>query len=179
MALKIHDTLTGRLIPFTPRSPGRVGVYNCGPTTYDVAHVGHARAALTPDILVRHLRSRGYPVVYVRNITDVDDKILNRAKERGEEPMALSDRFAKLYQEEIAEIGCTVPDFQPKVSEHIPEIVSIIQTLIKKGAAYEVTMPDGARDVYYAVRAFDGYGKLSKRNIDDLRVGARIEASED
>ncbi len=179
MALKIHDTLTGRLVPFTPRNVGKVGVYCCGPTTYDVAHVGHARAALTPDILVRHLRSRGYPVTFVRNITDVDDKILHRAKERGEEPMALSDRFAKLYQEEMAEIGCLTPDVQPKVSEHIPEIVAIIETLISKGAAYEVVMKDGAKDVYYAVRAFDGYGKLSKRNIDDLRVGARIETSDE
>ena len=177
MALKIHDTLTGRLVPFTPRNAGKVGVYCCGPTTYDVAHVGHARAAITPDVLVRHLRSRGYPVTYVRNITDVDDKILNRAKERGEEPMALSARFAKLYQEEMAEIGCGKPDVEPKVSEHIPQIVAIIEALISKGAAYAVDMADGARDVYYAVRAFEGYGKLSKRNIDELRVGARIEAT--
>ena len=179
MALKIHDTLTGRLVPFTPRNAGKVGVYCCGPTTYDVAHVGHARAALTPDILVRHLRSRGYPVTFVRNITDVDDKILNRAKERGEEPTALSARFAKLYQEEMAEIGNAKPDVEPKVSEHIPEIISIIEALIAKGAAYVVDMPGGARDVYYAVRAFEGYGKLSKRNIDELRVGARIEASDE
>jgi cysteinyl-tRNA synthetase len=179
MALKIHDTLTGRLVPFTPRNAGKVGVYCCGPTTYDVAHVGHARAALTPDILVRHLRSRGYPVTFVRNITDVDDKILNRAKERGEEPTALSARFAKLYQEEMAEIGNARPDVEPKVSEHIPEIISIIETLIAKDAAYVVDMPDGARDVYYAVRAFEGYGKLSRRNVDELRVGARIEASEE
>src|SRR5262245_2147475 len=104
MALQIQDTLTGRLVPFTPRNAGKVGVYCCGPTTYDVAHVGHARAAITPDVLVRHLRSRGYPVTYVRNITDVDDKILKRAKERGEEPMALSAHFAVLYQEEMASI---------------------------------------------------------------------------
>jgi cysteinyl-tRNA synthetase len=179
MALKIHDTLTGRLVPFTPRTPGKVGVYCCGPTTYDVAHVGHARAALSPDILVRHLRSLGHKVTYVRNITDVDDKILNRAKERGEEPTDLSARFARLYQEDIAAIGCAKPDVEPKVSEHIPEIISIIETLIEKGAAYVVDMPDGARDVYYAVRAFPGYGKLSKRNVDELRVGARIEACEE
>ncbi|MEZ4295078.1 MAG: cysteine--tRNA ligase [Polyangiaceae bacterium] len=179
MPVRIHDTLTGRLVPFTPRKAGKVGVYCCGPTTYDVAHVGHGRAAITPDILVRHLRSRGYPVTYVRNITDVDDKILNRAKERGEEPTALSARFAKLYQEDIAEIGCLKPDVEPKVSEHIPQIISIIETLIEKGAAYVAHMPNGARDVYYAVRTFEGYGKLSKRNIDELQVGARIEASDD
>ena len=179
MALKIHDTLTGRLVPFTPRQAGKVGVYCCGPTTYDVAHVGHARAALTPDILVRHLRSKGYPVTYVRNITDVDDKILNRAKERGEEPTALSARYAKLYQEDVAEVGCAKPDVEPKVSEHIPEIISIIETLIEKGAAYVADMADGARDVYYAVRTFEGYGKLSKRNIDELRAGERIEVSQE
>jgi cysteinyl-tRNA synthetase len=178
MALKIHDTLTGRLVPFTPRIAGKVGVYCCGPTTYDVAHVGHARAALTPDVLVRHLRSKGHPVTYVRNITDVDDKILNRAKERGQEPTALSAHFAKLYQEEMAEIGCAKPDVEPKVSEHVPQIVSLIETLISKGSAYVVDMPDGARDVYYAVRTFTDYGKLSKRNIDELCVGARVEASE-
>ncbi|MBK8252166.1 MAG: cysteine--tRNA ligase [Polyangiaceae bacterium] len=179
MPIRIHDTLTGRLTVFTPRQPGKVGVYCCGPTTYDVAHVGHARAAITPDILVRHLRARGHVVTYVRNITDVDDKILNRAKERGEEPTDLSARYAKLYQEDIADIGCQKPDVEPKVSEHIPEIISIIETLIEKGAAYEVKMPDGARDVYYAVRTFHGYGKLSKRNIDELQVGARIEASDE
>ncbi len=179
MALKIHDTLTGRLVPFTPRQAGKVGVYCCGPTTYDVAHVGHARAALSPDILVRHLRSRGYNVTYVRNITDVDDKILARAKERGEEPTDLSARFAKLYQEDIAAIGCAKPDVEPKVSEHIPEIIAIIEALIAKDAAYVLDMADGARDVYYAVRAFPGYGKLSKRNVDELRVGARIEASDE
>ncbi len=177
MALEIHDTLTGRLVPFTPRNAGKVGVYCCGPTTYDVAHVGHARAALTPDILVRHLRSKGYPVTYVRNITDVDDKILNRAKERGEEPTALSARFAKLYQEDIAAVGCAKPDVEPKVSEHIPEIIAIIETLIEKGSAYVVDMADGARDVYYAVRTFEGYGKLSRRNVDELRAGERIEVS--
>ena len=179
MALKIHDTLTGRLVPFTPRNPGKVGVYCCGPTTYDVAHVGHARAALVPDILVRHLRSRGYNVTYVRNITDVDDKILTRSKERGEEPMALSDRYAKLYQEDIAAFGCDKPDVQPKVSEHIPEIIAIVEALISKGAAYTLDRPDGARDVYYAVREFPTYGKLSRRNVDEMRVGARNESSEE
>ncbi|MFO0592411.1 MAG: cysteine--tRNA ligase [Polyangiaceae bacterium] len=179
MALKIHDTLTGRLVPFTPRNPGKVGVYCCGPTTYDVAHVGHARAALSPDILVRHLRARGYNVTYVRNITDVDDKILARAKERGEEPTALSARYAKLYQEDIAAIGCAKPDVEPKVSEHIPEIIAIVEALIAKGAAYTLDRPDGARDVYYAVREFPSYGKLSRRNVDEMRVGARNESSDE
>jgi cysteinyl-tRNA synthetase len=177
--LHLHDTLSGNAVPFVPRHPGEARVYCCGPTTYDIAHVGHARAALAPDILVRHLRARGLRVTYARNITDVDDKILKRAGERGEEPMALSARMAKLYQDDMRALGCLDPDVEPKVSEHIAEIVALIEKLIAEGAAYEVTMPSGARDVYYAVRAFAGYGKLSKRNIDDLRVGARIEASDE
>jgi len=178
LRLRLHDTLTGKLTPLVPRRPGEVGVYTCGPTTYDVSHVGHARAALAPDVLVRHLRAQGIKVTYVRNITDVDDKILNRAAESGEPPTALSSRMAKLYQEDIAALGCATPDVEPKVSESIPEIIAIIEKLIALGAAYVIDMPSGARDVYYAVRSFPGYGKLSKRNVEDLCVGARIEASE-
>ena len=177
--LRLHDTLTARLVPFVPRHPGKAGVYTCGPTTYDVAHVGHARAALSPDILVRYLRFRGLDVTYVRNITDVDDKILARAKASGEAPTDLSARMARLYQDDMQALGCSAPDVEPKVSEHIPDIVALIQKLIAVGAAYEVTMASGARDVYYSVRAFPGYCKLSKRNVDEMRVGARVEASEE
>jgi cysteinyl-tRNA synthetase len=154
-------------------------VYCCGPTTYDVAHVGHGRAALAPDILVRHLRAQGLRVTYVRNVTDVDDKILNRAAETGEPPMALSARMAAMYQEDIAALGCLRPDVEPKVSEHIPDIIAFIERLLAAGAAYVVDMPGGTRDVYYAVRGFPGYGKLSKRNIEDLRAGARVEVAEE
>jgi cysteinyl-tRNA synthetase len=177
--LRLYDTLTAKLTPLVPTRPGEVRVYTCGPTTYDVAHIGHARAALAPDVLVRHLRGQGLAVTYARNITDVDDKILKRAAEANEPPMELSARMAKLYQDDIGAIGCAPPDVEPRVSQHIPEIIGLVKTLIERGAAYEVTMPSGARDVYYAVRAFPGYGKLSKRNIDEMRVGARIEANED
>jgi cysteinyl-tRNA synthetase len=177
--LRLYDTLTQRLAPLVPRQPGEVRVYCCGPTTYDVAHVGHGRAALTPDILVRHLRAQGLRVVYARNITDVDDKILQRASSSGEPPMELSARMAGLYQEDIAALGCLKPDVEPKVSEHIPEIIALIERLIAAGSAYVIDMPGGARDVYYAVRSFPSYGKLSKRNLDDLQVGARIEACEE
>ncbi len=179
MALHLYDTLSTKLKPLTMRRPGEVGVYCCGPTTYDVAHIGHARAALAPDLLVRHLRAQGLKVTYVRNVTDVDDKILKRATESGTPPMELSARFAGEYQRDMGELGCAPPDHEPKVSENIAEIVAIITTLVDNGAAYVVDMPSGARDVYYAVRAFAGYGKLSKRNVDDLRVGARVEASDD
>ncbi|HEX7602574.1 MAG TPA: cysteine--tRNA ligase, partial [Polyangiaceae bacterium] len=177
--LHLYDTLSQRLTPLIPKRPDEVRVYCCGPTTYDVAHVGHARAAITPDVLVRHLRGQGVKVTYARNITDVDDKILKRAAESGEEPTVLSARMAKLYQEDVAAIACVKPDIEPKVSEHIPDIIELIETLIREGAAYEVTMPNGARDVYYAVRKFPGYGKLSKRNIEEQEVGARVESSEE
>ncbi|MCC6558226.1 MAG: cysteine--tRNA ligase [Polyangiaceae bacterium] len=179
MRLRLHDTLTQKLTPLSPRIPGEVRVYCCGPTTYDVAHVGHGRAALAPDILVRHLRGQGLRVKYARNITDVDDKILKRAAESGEEPTALSARMAALYQEDIAALGCQRPDFEPRVSESIGDIIAFVERLIAAGSAYVVDLPGGARDVYYAVRSFAGYGKLSKRNVEELRVGARVEASDD
>ena len=178
MPLVLHDTLTGKRIPFEPAKPGVARVYTCGPTTYDVAHVGHGRAALAPDILVRHLRGQGLDVVYTRNITDVDDKILKRANERGEQPMALSAAFAKQYQDDMRALGCVDPTHEPKVSETIPEIVSLIERLIASGNAYVLEMSSGAKDVYYAVRSFTQYGKLSNRKIDELEVGARIEANE-
>src|SRR4051812_3541036 len=164
LRLRLHDTLTGNLVSVVPRHPGEVRIYTCGPTTYDVAHVGHARAALMPDILVRHLRGQGLEVIHVRNVTDVDDKILKRAAESGEEPTALSARMAKLYQDDIAAIGCAPPEVEPRVSQTIPEIIALVERLIALGSAYAVDMPSGARDVYYAVRTFAGYGKLSKRN---------------
>jgi cysteinyl-tRNA synthetase len=177
--IHLYDTLTARLVPLVPRREGEVRIYTCGPTTYDVAHVGHARAAIAPDVLVRFLRWRGLEVTYVRNVTDVEDKILLRAQREGVTPLELSARMAKLYQEDVRAVGCVDPDVEPKVSEHIAEIVALIEQLIARGAAYEVKMPSGARDVYYSVRAFPGYGKLSKRNIDEMRVGARVEPCEE
>ena len=177
LPLRLHDTLSGELRQLVPKDAGKVGIYNCGPTTYDAAHIGHARAALAPDLLVRHLRTEGIEVNYVRNITDVDDKILKRATESGEPPMELSARMAVLYQEDMAKLGCVDPDVQPKVSEHISQIIELVSKLIGNEAAYVADMPNGVQDVYYAVRRFEGYGKLSKRKIADLRVGARVEAS--
>jgi cysteinyl-tRNA synthetase len=176
--LRLFDTLTSSPRPFEPRVPGEATIYCCGPTTYDVAHVGHARAALAPDVLVRHLRADGLRVKYVRNVTDVDDKILKRARENGEEPLALSARMTVLYQDDMKALGCVAPDVEPRVSEHIPHIIALVERLIARDAAYVVEMPGGMRDVYYAVRAFPTYGKLSKRKIEELQVGARIEASD-
>src|SRR5262249_51700714 len=134
LRLHLYDTLTAQLVPFAPHVPDKAGVYTCGPTTYDVAHVGHARAAIVPDVLVRHLRGQGLNVTYVRNMTDVDDKILKRAGETGEAPLALSARMAVFYQKDMIALGCAVPDIEPKVSQHIPDIVQLIETLIASGS---------------------------------------------
>ncbi len=176
--LRFYSTLSRNLETLHPREPGKVSVYCCGPTVYDVPHAGHARAAVAFDVLVRHLRARGFEVTYVRNITDIDDKILNRAKESGEDPLALSRRMADIYCSQIRAVGCLDPSVEPRVSDHLTEIFGIIEKLIARDAAYVVEMPSGTRDVYFAVRSFAGYGKLSRRKIDELRVGARIEADE-
>ncbi|MDC0741039.1 cysteine--tRNA ligase [Polyangium mundeleinium] len=178
IGLRLHDTMTGKLTELVPKRAGEVRVYCCGPTVYDVAHVGHARAALAPDVLVRHLRSQGVRVVYARNVTDVDDKILARSRENGETPLDLSARMAALYQEDIRALGCQDPDHEPRVSDSIADIVRIIETLIANGNAYVADMPNGSKDVYYAVRSFAQYGKLSHRHIEDLCSGARVEVSE-
>jgi len=176
--LRLYNTLTRKTEPFTPRIPGKARLYVCGPTVYDIAHAGNARPAVVFDVLARHLRASGYEVTYVRNITDVDDKILDRAKQLGEEPLALSGRMAPIYQEDMRALGCGNPSIEPKVSEHIGEIIEMIERLIENGSAYVVTMPNGAKDVYFAVRSFEGYGKLSRRNLDELEVGARVEVGE-
>lgn len=174
LPIKLYNSLSRRVEPVTPTREGEVRVYCCGPTTYDVGHAGHGRSAVLPDLLVRHLRAHGLRVVYARNITDVDDKILKRARERNEEPLALSARYATLYQQDVARLGCLPPDHEPRVSACIPEIIAMIQRLVASGAAYEADTPAG-KDVWYAVRSFPGYGKLSGKNLDDLRAGEGLE----
>jgi len=176
--IQLYNTITRKLEPFEPRVPGKAGVYVCGPTPYNVAHAGHARANLSFDILVRHLRARGYDVTFVRNLTDVDDKILAAAQATGEEPLALSARMAGLIEKEMAAIGVLPPDVEPRVSDHIDDIVRLIATLIEKNVAYVAATPKGT-DVYFSVRSFPDYGKLSHRNIDDLLAGARVEVAAD
>ena len=178
MALpSLYNTLSRKLEPISPLRDGEVGVYCCGPTVYDVPHAGHARSALVPDLLVRRLRALGLRVNYVRNITDVDDKILERAARDGEEPLALSRRMAEVYRTQMRTAGCVAPDQEPRVSDHLPQIHDIVKTLIERGSAYVVDMPGGTRDVYFAVRSFAGYGKLSRRRIDELVAGARVESN--
>jgi cysteinyl-tRNA synthetase len=174
MAIQLHDTLAGEKVEFRPIVPGKVGLYVCGPTVYDHAHIGHARCYVVWDVVVRHLRARGLEVKYVRNFTDVDDKIISRANERGEDPAALASRFADSFLEDMDAVGCLRPDAAPRVTGTIPGIVALIERLVARGFAYA----PGNGDVYYAVRKFPAYGQLSRRDVDDLRSGARVETGD-
>jgi cysteinyl-tRNA synthetase len=174
MPILLHDTLRGEKRELTTVEPGKVRFYACGPTVYDWSHIGHARSYVVWDVVVRHLRARGLQVRYVRNFTDVDDKIIARANERGEDPVALADRFARAFDEDMDALGCLRPDVAPKVSDHIPQIVAMIGVLVEKGFAYA----PGNGDVYYAVRRFPDYFRLSRRNPDDLLAGARVEVGD-
>lgn len=168
-SISVYDTMAGERRALQTIEPGHVRMYTCGVTTYDFPHIGHGRTFVSFDIVVRYLRYRGYKVTYVRNHTDIDDKIIQRAAERGEDPLALSKRFVDAFDDDMASLLCLPVDVAPKVTEHIPEIVALTQRLIDRGHAYHV---DG--DVYYEVSTFDDYGKLSKRKLDDMRAGERI-----
>jgi cysteinyl-tRNA synthetase len=173
MSLRVYNTLTGGKEEFQPLVPGKVGMYVCGVTVYDYCHIGHARANIVFDVIYRYLQFAGFEVNYVRNYTDVDDKIINRANERGIDSSTLAEEFIKAFDEDMASLGLALPTCQPKATEHIEQIVDIVERLIEKGLAYE-----SAGDVYYAVEKFPGYLKLSKRNMDDMRAGARIAPGE-
>ena len=167
---RLYDTARREKVEISPRQQGKLGVYVCGPTVYDKCHVGHARCYVAFDVVVRHLRGSGYQVTYVRNLTDVDDKIINRAMELGQEPLALSARFIDEFHADMAALGNLAPDVEPRVSAHIDEIIQLVQSLIAGSHAYEV---EG--DVYFEVGRFEPYGRLSRRNLEDLRVGARVD----
>ena len=171
MPIRLYNTLTQKVEDFTPREPGKASMYVCGLTTYDRAHAGHGRTYTTFDVLFRLLRARGLDVVHCRNVTDVDDRIIDRARQNGEEPLALSRRMSDLADKELREIGCARPHVEPRVSTSIDDIIALVEKLIEKGNAYVVETPSGY-DVYYAVKSFSEYGKLSHRNIGELRTGA-------
>jgi cysteinyl-tRNA synthetase len=175
---KLYNTLSRTLEPIAT-CEGKVGIYCCGPTVYDVPHAGNARAALVPDILVRLLRGLGLEVTYVRNLTDVDDKILDRARQQGIPPLDLSANMARVYQDLMRQLGCVPPTHEPKVSENIDAIIELIQQIVARGSGYVLARPNGTQDVYFSVRSFAAYGKLSRRKIDELQVGARIERDEE
>ncbi len=173
MSLKLYNTLTGKKEEFVPIKPGEVKIYTCGVTVYDYNHVGHGRSLIVFDMIRRYLRYLGYNVIFVRNFTDVDDKIINRAKNECLPFTVIADRYIKEYFSDAENFRIEPADVEPRVTTHIPDIIDFIQKLVEKGYAYEI---DG--DVYFSVRKFKEYGKLSKRSIDELMVGARVEASE-
>ncbi|WP_297886963.1 cysteine--tRNA ligase [Sulfurihydrogenibium sp.] len=173
MSLKIYNTLSGKKEDFAPIKPPEVKIYTCGVTVYDYNHVGHGRSLIVFDVIRRYLRYLGYRVIFVRNFTDVDDKIINRAKNECLPFSVIADKFIKEYFDDAEKYRIEPADIEPRVTTHIPDIIKFIQDLIDAGYAYEV---DG--DVYFSVRKFKEYGKLSKRSVDELLAGARIEPGE-
>jgi cysteinyl-tRNA synthetase len=174
MPLKIYNTLTQKKEIFKPIKPGKINMYVCGMTVYDYCHLGHARVLVAFDIITRHLRASGFDVNYVRNITDVDDKIIKRAAENGETPDELTNRFIEHMHEDEARLSVLPPTQEPRATAHIDNIVAMVKTLIEKDYAYVANN----NDVYYRVGKFEGYGKLSNKNPDELLAGARIEVGD-
>ena len=173
MAISVYNTLTRRLEPLATRRPGEVGIYSCGVTVYDLSHVGHARSAIVFDVIQRYLRAKGYRVTFVRNYTDIDDKIIRRANAEGVDASVISERYIAEFRTDMASIRVFAADVEPKATEHVTEMIALIEQLVAKDVAYVV---DG--DVYFEVRRFAGYGKLSGKNLDDLLSGARVEIDE-
>ena len=174
MTLKMHNDLTRRKEVFEPIEPGKVRMYVCGMTVYDYCHLGHGRVVVVFDVVYRYLKARGYEVTYVRNITDIDDKIIQRANEQGIPFHELTARFIDAMHEDFEALGVAPPTLEPRATEHLDEIIAMIEALLEKGHAY---VADNG-DVYYDVRSFPDYGKLSGKSIDDLEAGARVEPGE-
>jgi cysteinyl-tRNA synthetase len=169
--LTLYNSLTRRKEVFTPITSGQVRMYVCGMTVYDYCHLGHARVLVVFDMIVRWLRASGYQVTYVRNITDIDDKIIKRAQENGEPYTALTDRFIRAMHEDERALNVLPPDFEPRATEYVGKMLGMIQALIDRGHAYAADNGD----VYYAVRSFPAYGQLSGKSIEDLIAGERVE----
>ncbi|MBQ0831483.1 cysteine--tRNA ligase [Marinobacter sp.] len=172
--IKIYNTLTQQKETFTPIEPGKVRMYVCGMTVYDYCHLGHARVLVAFDVVTRYMRNRGYDVTYVRNITDIDDKILRRAEENAEPFTELTDRMITAMHEDETKLGVLSPSAEPRATDYIAEIIAMINTLIESDHAYAA----GNGDVYFSVESFEGYGKLSKKKLEDLLAGARIDVHE-
>ena len=172
--IRIHNTLTQQKEEFRPIEPGKVRMYVCGMTVYDYCHLGHARVLVAFDVITRYLRHRGYEVHYVRNITDIDDKILRRADENGEPYTELTERMIRAMHEDEARLAVLSPDEEPRATAYIDEIIAMIHKLIAGGHAYAADNGD----VYFAVDSFDDYGKLSKKKLEDLLAGARVDVQE-
>ncbi|MGO1503162.1 MAG: cysteine--tRNA ligase, partial [Marinobacter sp.] len=172
--IRIYNTLTQQKETFTPIEPGKVRMYVCGMTVYDFCHLGHARVLVAFDVVTRYMRSRGYDVTYVRNITDIDDKILRRAQENAEPFTELTERMIAAMHEDEARLGVLTPNAEPRATDYIDEIIAMINTLIESDHAYAADNGD----VYFSVQSFEGYGKLSKKKLEDLLAGARVDVQE-
>ncbi len=172
--LNIYNSLTGEKQEFRPIEPGKVRMYVCGMTVYDFCHLGHARVMVVFDMVVRYMRSLGLDVNYVRNITDIDDKIIKRANENSEDISELTARFITAMNEDTTALGVESPDAEPRATEHIAQVISMIERLIENKYAYAADNGD----VFYDVSAFSGYGKLSGKKIEELRAGERVEVQE-
>lgn len=175
MPIQLFDSMSGQKRPFTPLQAGKVGMYVCGMTVYDYCHIGHARVMVGFDVVVRWLKHLGYDVNYVRNITDIDDKIINRANEKGVDIRELTETFIKAMHEDADALGCLRPTSEPRATDYIDNMQGMINTLIGKDLAYQGT----GGDVYYAVDKFPEYGKLSKRRLADMQAGARVDTVDD
>jgi cysteinyl-tRNA synthetase len=171
--MRIYNTMARGKEELVPASPGEVRMYSCGVTTYDLSHVGHARMLVVFDVIARYLRFAGYRVTFVRNFTDIDDKIIRRAAQDDVSAREVSERNIAAFHEDMAALDVLPPDVEPRATEHVPEMIALVERLIAGGHAYVV---DG--DVYFAVRSFPGYGKLSGKNLDELQAGARVEVDE-
>jgi cysteinyl-tRNA synthetase len=172
--IRIHDSLSGEKRELVPITPGALRMYVCGLTVYDYVHIGHARMLTVFDVVSRTLRQRGYRLTYVRNITDIDDKIIRRAAENGESIGALTERFIAAMHADCAQLGILPPDFEPRATQYVPQIIAMVAELIARGYAYVAA--DG--DVLYSVTSFAPYGQLSGKRLADLRAGARVEVDE-
>ena len=173
MPLRVYNTLSGSKEEFVPLTPGKVGMYVCGVTVYDNCHIGHARANVVFDMIYRYLGAKGFEVSYVRNYTDIDDKIINRANREGVPFQEISERYITEFDRDMARLSLRLPTFQPKATENVPEIIALVEKLIDRGFAYQ-----SGSDVNFCVEKFEGYLKLSKRNLEDMQAGARIEVDE-
>lgn len=174
MTLKIYSTLSKDIEEFKPLEAGKIGMYVCGVTVYDYTHIGHGRTFVAFDVIRRWFEASGYKVTFVRNVTDVDDKIIKRAAERDISTSELTETFTKAMQEDMLALGCLAPTYEPRATQFIPQMLNLVEKLEEKGLAYAA----GNGDVDYSVRSFPGYGKLSGRTPDDMRAGARIEVEQ-
>src|SRR5438105_1902846 len=171
--MKLYNTLTRTQEEFSPLTAGEVKMYSCGVTVYDLSHVGHARMMIVFDMISRYLRFAGYRVTFVRNFTDIEDKIIRRANQEGVSASEVSERYVAAFREDIAALAVLAPEVEPKATEHVPEMIALIERLVAGGYAYVI---DG--DVYFEIRRFPPYGRLSGKNLDELLVGARVEVDE-